>query len=218
MSTPASAAPPAIAADPSEGKVCSKCGAFKLLGQFAAKNKATGQLQSRCKPCVREISKQHYEDNKDVYLAKAARHGKTSRERNRLIAAEALQGKACCRCSAPEEITFYLGARSANEPRSSVQPVHMAVNAALSEQAVRESIAQSEVWCKTCLGKHFEAGMAFWQRATSEQRKVIAAERAQAGVKPADRKVHKTYRALGENAPRVRKSSEKSSEAGAASA
>jgi hypothetical protein len=45
-------------------KTCSRCNTEKDESQFTVKNKATGLLQSICKPCKKEYNTLHYADNK----------------------------------------------------------------------------------------------------------------------------------------------------------
>jgi len=51
-----------------EEKACAKCGVIKQFSEFYKK---CNSLQSRCKDCFNEYTKQHYSDNKCYYKQKA---------------------------------------------------------------------------------------------------------------------------------------------------
>ena len=54
-------------------KKCCMCGEFKELTHenFAWKKKDSGTFQSQCRPCHKEYRAQHYDINKEKYVAKA---------------------------------------------------------------------------------------------------------------------------------------------------
>lgn len=45
-------------------RICGHCKQFKPLSEFAKKLKG---LSSKCKPCIRAYSKEHYERKKELY-------------------------------------------------------------------------------------------------------------------------------------------------------
>lgn len=62
-----------------ETKMCTKCGNNKPLSDFNFKNKAKGLYQSRCKLCTKQISTDHYNANKSIYIERAVANNKTYR-------------------------------------------------------------------------------------------------------------------------------------------
>lgn len=56
-----------------ETKICSKCKEDLPVEQFSTKK---GKLQSYCKSCHKEYRQQHYIDNKQKYIDKAAQYRK----------------------------------------------------------------------------------------------------------------------------------------------
>lgn len=166
-------------------KICGGCQEGLPLEEFAFKDRAAGRLQSRCKPCSRSYAQAHYRDNPKAYVDKAARNNTRYRERNRALVSQSLVGQACCGCGASIDLTHYLG------PGEPAQPVHMAVHAACSEQAVLDALGRSVVVCRTCLGHHFEKGIEFWQHLSSRERKRLTTAR---GPQAPDKSRHKAYR------------------------
>lgn len=54
---------------PTQGiKNCSKCKQNKNISEFAIKDKKKGKIQSYCRSCQSEMSKNHYRSNKNSYL------------------------------------------------------------------------------------------------------------------------------------------------------
>lgn len=58
-------------ADYTSMKTCTLCKQLKPEADFSWRSKAKGTRTSRCKPCLATLSKNHYQTNKSMYLAKA---------------------------------------------------------------------------------------------------------------------------------------------------
>jgi hypothetical protein len=80
-----------------EDRICVACGATKPIEDYHVKSKATGARHSRCKSCMREYSKQHYEANKQTYIDRARDGKHKSRDRKREVVAR-LKTKPCMDC------------------------------------------------------------------------------------------------------------------------
>ncbi len=169
-------------------KTCGACLQALPSSSFAFKDKAKGRLQSKCRECASAYAKEHYACNTAAYLAKARDNNAVYRQRNQGLVERALHGQTCCGCGTGDELTFYNGGVDQG------QPVHMAVNAGLSEQAVLQAIATSVVVCRRCLGAHFGQSLQFWQKLTSEQRKQLQHERRLQGHTPRPEGFYKAYR------------------------
>jgi hypothetical protein len=60
---------------------CGRCGQSKSPAEFAWRRRAKGQRDNLCRPCRAEYHREHYEANRDRYVAQA-------RERKRALALE----------------------------------------------------------------------------------------------------------------------------------
>lgn len=56
-----------------ETLVCTSCDKEKALEEFSFRNKKKGIRVMRCKVCIREYNRQHYQANKQYYKKKARR-------------------------------------------------------------------------------------------------------------------------------------------------
>lgn len=54
-------------------KQCGRCGRELPLDEFAWKSREAGTKQSYCRSCQAEYRREHYEDNRNRYVAKARR-------------------------------------------------------------------------------------------------------------------------------------------------
>jgi len=127
-------------------KTCTHCGQSKPEGEFGFKDKARGLRRAHCLACNRLKQKAHYENNVSYYVQKAAVNKAPAKQRARALVAQSLAGQRCSVCEGTDKLTHYQG------PGSTHQPVHMAVNAGLSEAQVLEAIGRSTIVCKPCLG------------------------------------------------------------------
>lgn len=194
-STPSSAcAAPAL--DTSLGclKTCTHCGQSKPEGEFGFKDKARGLRRAHCLACNRLKQKAHYQNNVSYYVEKAAVNKAPAKQRARALVAQSLAGQRCAVCEGSDKLTHYQG------PGSTHQPVHMAVNAGLSEAQVLEAIGRSTIVCKPCLGDFMASGMAFWSKLNAQERRALQAQRAEAGVQKAAPGQYKRYRPVGSKA------------------
>jgi len=57
-----------------ETKFCNKCGNDKPVDDFAWKNKNLQKRASNCKACQKIMKDCHYQENREAYIKKAARH------------------------------------------------------------------------------------------------------------------------------------------------
>ena len=180
-----------LALEPAALRRCGACQGSFPLDLFSFKSRARGTYASKCKPCVNAYSAQHFRDNTEAYVAKAAAHTVAYRERNRALREEALEGQACVGCGAVHDLTFYTG------PGHQGQPVHMAVNAGLGQAAVLDAIGKATVVCRGCLSVHFATPLHVWHQLTTAERKVLQAACAERGGRQADSRRYKAYRKLG---------------------
>lgn len=79
-------------------RMCMFCGKDKLIEDFCWKNKAKGKRNLKCKKCVNDDSKRHYQLNKSTYLARTKKSNKFYNERNQLIVVNYLKSHPCVDC------------------------------------------------------------------------------------------------------------------------
>lgn len=173
-------------------KTCGKCHLELPLSEFSVKDKKTGRRQSKCKACVRAYGKQHYQANTEVYAKKAELRNAAVRATNNEYVRLSLVGKACSKCSGTEDLLYYQGKGATG------QPVHMAANAALALDRVKEAIARSVVVCRPCLSKTVtEGAFTEYGAMSSPARAIHRATRTEPPAHVADPGRYKKYRALG---------------------
>lgn len=126
-------------------KVCSRCKQEQAITEFALKVKTTGQRQSHCRSCQKEISAAHYRDNKAKKVVRAvelrAQKGAVLRETVR----QALSGQVCSYCNATEDLTFKVN------PGYTGPRVSAVCNAGMAEETLQEAMQNSTICCKKCM-------------------------------------------------------------------
>ena len=63
-------------------KTCTFCGKAKEVEEFGFRNKAAGKRHEKCKVCVAEAGRAHYERNRQAYISRSAHN---TRLRRRLL-------------------------------------------------------------------------------------------------------------------------------------
>lgn len=79
-------------------KQCSRCKRDLPIEEFAWKNKAKGQRKARCRQCVKDYKDQHYQDNREDYVAKQAVRNNDLLEEVRLAICQYLIEHPCVDC------------------------------------------------------------------------------------------------------------------------
>lgn len=134
-------------------KVCSRCSGEHAITEYAIKVKHTGQRQSHCRSCQKEISAAHYLANKAKKIARAAELRAQKGAVLRDLASQALAGQHCAFCGTPDALTFKVN------PEYTGPRVSAVCNAGMAEETLRESIANSTVCCTTCMHVRGAAAM-----------------------------------------------------------
>jgi hypothetical protein len=85
---------------------CGGCGEWKSASDFAWRRRSRGQLDNLCRPCRSEYHRQHYEANRDRYVAQA-------RDRKRALALqrtayliEDFRSHPCVDCGEPDPVVL----------------------------------------------------------------------------------------------------------------
>lgn len=77
---------------------CTGCEEEKPESEFNWKKKAEGIRSKRCKACTRKDSARHYQENKEVYNARAVANRPVYYEKSRAYILEYLSSHACVDC------------------------------------------------------------------------------------------------------------------------
>lgn len=78
--------------------ICCMCHQDKPAAAFAFRSIATGELQSHCRECHAAYRRQHYLDNKPIYIARQVARIRRFREQNRVLLFSYLQTHPCVDC------------------------------------------------------------------------------------------------------------------------
>ncbi len=87
-------------------KQCSKCKGNKPISEFNFKNKEKGTLHVHCKECTRNFVKNHYNKNKEYYLAKTKKRNKYLREQLSSYIKSYLLGHPCIDCGEKDPVVL----------------------------------------------------------------------------------------------------------------
>lgn len=79
-------------------KCCSRCGQHKPLHDFAFHDRVTGRRQHRCRACQAALRREHYERNREHYLAWAMRQARRKRDEQVALVHEYLRSHPCVDC------------------------------------------------------------------------------------------------------------------------
>ena len=124
-------------------KTCSRCRRDLPESSFSWRNKAKGTLQAYCKECNRAANKEHYQANKDTYLAKA----KVSRDGVRIKKVQYLQTHPCVDCG---ESDFRCLDFDHVDPLTKDHNVSQMIRDGWSWETMEIEIAKCEVRCANC--------------------------------------------------------------------
>src|SRR5690242_12009021 len=78
--------------------ICVMCHEDKPASEFAFQSIATGKLQSHCRTCQAAYRRQHYLDNRDVYITREVARIAGFRRENRILLFEYVSTHPCVDC------------------------------------------------------------------------------------------------------------------------
>ena len=87
-----------------ERRRCGRCDEWKPLAAFAWRRKAKGQLHNYCRPCHAAYHREHYQANKERYIAQAAAHKKALRLERTALLIEYFQDYPCVDCGEDDPV------------------------------------------------------------------------------------------------------------------
>ena len=134
-----------VAADP-QVRTCSRCGEAKRIDEFPIKNKATGLRRVWCRDCCRAYGREHYQKNKPVYLAKAARRRGPDRQRIRDLIRQYLLAHPCVDCGETNILLLDFDHRDRSEKRDMISRIALGG----SWPRVLREIEKCDVRCANC--------------------------------------------------------------------
>ncbi len=130
--------------DASETKVCTRCRLRKPASNFAWHRKARGQRDTYCQPCRAAYKREHYEANRERYIANAHRRKQAIALERAALLIEFFREQPCVNCgeSDPMVLEFdHLADKRFNIAKG--LRTH-------SWRAVLDEIAKCEVVCANC--------------------------------------------------------------------
>lgn len=127
-------------------KHCNECQTDKPLEEFSIRNKEKGTRNSRCKQCIRNYGKKHYQANKSDYIKSAS----DQKRRNREWFTELKKTLSCEHCGEdhPAVLQFHH-----TDPSKKELGVSDMINQGSSRRRIQNEIAKCDVLCANC---HFK--------------------------------------------------------------
>ena len=131
-----------------EEKICTLCQLIKNIDDFDFKSKKKSIRHSACKDCRKSYNKQHYKDNKNLYLEKAKQNNKVYKKRNYDFLIEFKKDKPCMDCGQlfPHYVMDF------DHLPSEVKKDNIAKikNSSLSVSILQKEIEKCELICSNC--------------------------------------------------------------------
>lgn len=153
---------------------CCMCRIEKPEMEFAFRSLATGKRQDHCRACHAAYRRQHYLDNRALYIAREVARMKGYRLENRMRISEYLSTHPCTDCGANDPLFLEFDHRDRDDKRSEV--ARLATTKPW--KTVAAEIAKCDVRCGNC-----------HRRRTSQQFGWAYGTRAPQDVEPARKRI-----------------------------
>lgn len=127
-------------------KICTKCNfdyPAPLEDFFNKKHDTKDGFQHRCKKCIAEFHKEHYQQRTKYYKNKARKHNAKYRKRNLQFMVDYLKEHPCIDCGETDPVILEFDHRADKDCNISAMTT-------LSLKRVREEIAKCDVRCANC--------------------------------------------------------------------
>ena len=128
-------------------KQCSKCKEIKTLNEFNFKYRERGILHVHCKECTRNFVKNHYNENKEYYLAKAQKRNKYIRDQTNSYIKGYLLSHPCIDCGEKDPVVLEFD-HTGQIPKS--KAVSRLIKDQVSLMVIQEEISKCVVRCANC--------------------------------------------------------------------
>jgi len=127
-------------------KICTQCQKEKTLKEFNKRSASKDGLASLCKECNKSKLKEHYNNNKEYYVLKAAKRNKDQKLINRQYIYDYLKTKSCLDCGECDPILLEFD-HVRGEKYNNVS--HL-VGKGWSIDTIQKEIDKCEVVCSNC--------------------------------------------------------------------
>jgi hypothetical protein len=132
-------------------RMCGGCGVTHPNDDFAFKSASTGKRHSRCRACTRQLSQQHYQENKRDYLARNRRNNPLQRNANRTFVMQYLLEHPCVTCGECDPVVLEF---NHVDPATKTGNVCDMVHSRVSLARIQLEIEKCEVLCANCHQRH----------------------------------------------------------------
>jgi hypothetical protein len=130
----------------SESRLCTRCRSTKPLREFGFRNRAKGTRKTRCRACVAEVSRRHYEQHRSAYKRRARKNRRAQRERVRSRLLAYLLANRCVDCGEDDPVLLEFDHRD----RASKVATVGALARRGTWRAVEREIEKCDVRCVRC--------------------------------------------------------------------
>ena len=135
-------------------RACSLCSVEKPLTEFAKKGNG---FNYTCKPCKNEYNRKHYEDNKEYYKLKAAKHNQSRLKINRVNLVEYLRQASCIDCGETDIEVLEFDHRDRDNKSGMVSRF-----LSYSWARIQKEIDKCDVRCANCHRKRTRRQLGWW--------------------------------------------------------
>lgn len=123
---------------------CSKCG--RRLPNEMFHQRPSGKFYYHCKDCQRAYVRQHYQDNREVYLARSASRNRRIKAELRVEIGAYLRSHPCVDCGEADPIVLQFD----HVRGTKVLEISNMVKQRMSWKRIQEEIAKCDVRCAHC--------------------------------------------------------------------
>jgi hypothetical protein len=149
--------------DAQAGKWCGVCGRDLPLGEFSIK--AGTRRASKCKACQRAYSREHYRNNRALYLARVRLRHQMMLAENMALVIEYFRTHPCVDCGEKNPVQLLFDHVRGVKSRNLAQMIRDGV----SWRRVEEEIAKCDVRCFNCHARRHSLARNTWK-----QRKIVS--------------------------------------------
>jgi len=133
--------------EPSNTKLCPRCGQTLELAAFNFKHRATGRRQPYCRACSRLYIREHYERNKPYYIEKAVRRNRIQRRELMDRVLEYLLAHPCVDCGESDPVVLDFDHLDRSTKRWNIAA---RIGYGLGWRTIQAEIAKCVVRCANC--------------------------------------------------------------------
>lgn len=128
-------------------KKCITCKTVKSINKYSWRNKACEKRKNKCKECVNRYSREHYNNNKDIYKEKAKNHNKKYTLRGRIFLRELKMSNPCVYCGESNPNVLEFDHINPSEKKNEI--AYMATHA-YSIETIKKEACKCVILCANC--------------------------------------------------------------------